>query len=492
MIDHIKEARLLYIRKGILKREFLRNEIALSWARSYQVHNVDISKIEKNNDIRSKKIQITNEEKQKFSFIDAIIIMDKKGRTIGHYELTGNELYHRWIFLEKNIGTNGLALTFNTKKPTYVSGYEHYHEGLFDKVTFAIPHISGTNFYIIGFILSMKTQNFLTEQSSLIDFSKVIFDRLQLEKEDPRITESTTLDSFFVGYSEKMTHFKDKINQLIYIDNNVFLQGEKGSGKETVARLIHSMSPRKNEKFHSLYCDKLPTTVIVEEKMKAYRRTLEDPSRDNYGIIYCEAFETLSMKSQDVLIRLLECKPVNKNSVNTSNGSGYRFIFTSEKDMDEIRKSGLVNDKLLNRINVFTVKIPSLIEVKEDLPLLISQRIDKYVKQLFLNPIVFSELLINNLTRYSWPGNYRELDKVIEQIIHKGRHESIIDLSYLPERMNKKNTRDKRVIPLEKTEEIEIIKALEAMNYNVALTARALGIGRSTLYRKLEKYGIAI
>lgn len=487
MIDNIKEARLLFQRKGIIKRNFLRNEIALSWARC-QVKNVDSIKIKFSENKKSKKLEWTNENE--FSFVEGILIYNNENEIIRHYHLDDRK-YKEMNFQENVLGTNGIALTINNKKKSYVTGYEHYHQYLFDKITFAIPLPHENQLIIVGFILKMKTMAFLEIQDQLEELAENLLKDIRMQPYLQKKSTFTELDAFFIGRSDVMTLFKKRINDLKTMHNNLFLYGGKGSGKETIARIIHDGSVRKNEKFYALYCDKLPTNILVEDIFEKFSQQLSNIEQTQYGTIYCEAFEKLSYKSQEVLMKLLESKSVNSKPYKATDINNFRFILSSEKSLDELVEKELITSKLRNRINVFTVKIPSLVDVKEDLPYLVTSRIEKYTQQLLLNQISFSDGLMNALVRYEWPENYRELDKVIEQIIHKARYEKVVDITYLPPSLKRK-TKNQIIQPLEITEKKEIIRALNLMGYNIAMTAKALGIGRSTLYRKLEKYHIEI
>lgn len=491
LTDQIKKARLLYLDKGILKREYIRNEVSFSWARS-SFQNVNVEKLKIIETPIARKLIMTEEEKKAFFYINAIVIIDQNGKVIRSFLNDDTLPYDAISYDESSLGTNGIGLAFNKKEEMYVSKYEHFHKSFFDKLTFGVPKVNGTTYHIVGFILDLSTAEFLEIRPELVQLAQKIMLRLNIDNHENPKKINHSIDQFYQGKSEKIHDLKRKINQLASQENNVFLCGAKGVGKEMVARFIHEMSNRKNEKFYALYCDKLPSNVIIDEYFMKFKECLENSESTEYGVVYCESIEALSMKAQEVLTKLLECKPVNSKSENDCKQRGYRFIFSSKLSLNEMQRQNLIKQKLINRINVFTVLIPSLTELKEDLPLMISHRIDKYVEQLFLDPIVFSETLIKELTRYKWPENYRELDKTIEQIIHSARHEKVIDSSYLPERMRDKSCKSKVILPLEKTEEAEIIRALELMDNNVALTARALGIGRSTLYRKLDKYNIIL
>ncbi|MBN2899617.1 MAG: sigma-54-dependent Fis family transcriptional regulator [Clostridia bacterium] len=491
MNNEIKEARELYTRKGILKREILRDEIALSWARS-SFYNINMQKlpIQENNQLH--ELRLSNDDQEEFEFVDAILILDQVGRLIGCYKKSPLVPYEKISYEESNIGTNGIGLAFNLKKESYVSNYEHYHQLFFDKITYGIPKTEGTNFRTLGFVLSLDSKSFENKKTDLLALSQKIILQMDDQKSQNIERMPTSIDSYFEGKSDTMKYFKQRIGQSSMMENHIFIHGAKGTGKEIVARAIHKMSPRNGEKIHVLYCDKLPADVIIEDYFDHFKSRLEDCRVEGYGLVYCEAIESLSVKAQDVLTRLLECKPINTNRDKHCKNKGYRFIFSSELTLAEMESKGLMNKKLLNRINGFTINIPSLSDIKEDLPTLITQRIDKYVAQFYLDPIVFSNDLINVLTRYPWPENYRELDKIIEKIIYQGRHEKIIDQRYVPKSLQKNGGSTEQLLPLAVTEKKEIIKALELMDYNVALTARALGIGRSTLYRKLEKYHIEL
>ena len=489
MNDKIKESRLLFQRKGIMRREFLRNEIALSWARS-QVFNIDTEKLEINETSRAKKLSY--KDSKIYSFIDAILIFKDDNTLVRYYQRDPEKQFSYMNYTENNLGTNGIGLSKNFKRPFYVSAYEHYHQYLFDKITFGFPLVHDEQDIIIGFVLSLTTNEFLNRQSDIEDLALDISQKIQLNEpsliEDKSLIQSINTNS----KSSVMKSYNKKIADVQMLDNHLFLEGKKGSGKEITARLIHENSIRKNQKFYSLYCDKLPTDILIEKITNQFFRSIESDASDLYGTIYCEGFETLPYKIQELLTRLLESKPVNSNQIKASNKNGFRFIFSSEKSIDELIKKKLIHAKLKNRINLFTIKIPELREIKEDLPFLINKGIEKYASQFLIEPVLFTDDLMNFLTRYDWPENYRELDKVIERLIYKGRSEKIIDIAYLPSYLKNSNDVQEEIIPLEITEKQQIIRALEIMNFNMALTAKALGIGRSTLYRKLDKYNIEI
>lgn len=489
MNDKIQEARLLFKRKGIMRREFIRNEIAISWARS-QVYNVNCENVNTCKFKGVKKLEISDEYLNKIENLDAVVLVNEKGEILKYYLKSEKMIYKQLSFSETEIGTNGIALSLSSEKMIFVSGYEHYHQIFFDKISIGIPFEQDGKKYAVGLILSKTDENNLDQKEIFQEFSEMIFYKNSIDSKEEKCKKISEIDEFFIGHSEELLAFKAKVNGLKNMDNNIFLNGKKGSGKEIVARIIHDASSRKNQNFYTLYCDKLPTDVLINEVLKNFEEILVSGDTSRYGTVYCEGFEALSLKSQEVLIRLLESKPVNSNGLESSVENGFRYIFSSELELDKLEGESLVYRKLLNRIKVFTVRIPLLSEIREDLPLLITDRILKYSKQLLLDPIVFSDELMTELIRYDWPGNYREFDKVVEQIIHKGRHEKIIDLSYAPKQLRKNTLDDDMIEPLENVERKEILKALIIMDYNIALTAKALGIGRSTLYRKLEKYNI--
>lgn len=487
MNDVIKESRLLFQRKGIMRRDFLRNEIALSWARS-QVFNVDTEKLEINKTNRAK--ELSYKESKIYPFIDAILIFKDDNSLVRYYQRDPDKQFSFMIYTENKLGTNGIGLSKNFKRPFYVSAYEHYHQYLFDKITFGFPVVHENQEIIMGFVLSLTTKEFLNKQSDIEELALDISQEIQLN-EPALIEDNSQIQSInTVGKSPLMKSYNKKIADVQTLDNHLFLQGKKGSGKEITARRIHENSIRKNQHFYTLYCDKLPTDILIDKISNHFFKAIESGTSDLFGTIYCEGFEILPYKIQELLTRLLESKPINSKGLEFSNKNAFRVIFSSERAMDELFNDKLIHSKLKNRINLFTVKIPELKEIKEDLPFLINKAIEKYTNQFLIDPVLFTDDLMTFLIRYDWPENYRELDKVIESIIYKGRSEKIIDRAYLPSYLRNDNVTKKEIIPLEITEKQEIMRALEILNFNMALTAKALGIGRSTLYRKLDKYNI--
>ncbi len=489
MMNKIKETRDLYRRKGIMRREFLRNEVALSWARS-QVFNVDEKVLEFDETKKIQSLIIDNNYEQKYPFIESVLILNEDGKILACHNKNDDIAYQMISYDEKNIGTNGIGLCLRTMAPKYISAYEHFHQLFFERITFGIPIKNNDVTYIVGLILSLTTKEFLEIQSDLEKISEEFLANLKTVHEIETTHEFSDLDTYFTGSSDVISTFKSKIVQLNTMDNNIFIHGASGTGKEIIARFIHQNSARKDQQFYSVYCDKLPMTILVNDILEQFTTTLHNNDTTSYGTIYIEAIEALSLKSQKVLTRLLECKPVNTNREKASFCNGFRFIFSSELPLDSMSEKGLISKKLLNRINVFTVEIPRLKDSRADIPVLLEKRIEKYTNQFIIEGLSFSEELAETLEAYEWPGNYRELDKVVERIVHKARHEKVVDTAYLPKGYAGKDKGSDDVKPLEITEKNEILKALHIMDYNIALTARALGIGRSTLYRKLDKYHI--
>ena len=299
-----------------------------------------------------------------------------------------------------------------------------------------------------------------------------------------------------IGRSLKMRMIFEKIPVIANSDLNVLIEGETGAGKDLLARIIHRHSKRKDKPFVRISCPSIPDTLLESElfgyKKGAFTGAVNDkPGKFeicNGGTIYLDEVGDIPLHLQVKLLRVIEEREFEKLGDNTPVKVDVRIIAATNKNLEEEVKKGNFREDLYYRLNVLTVKLPPLRDRREDIPSLIEYLIDKLNRKRGKDVIGIEEEAMEILCSYNWPGNVRELQNVFEYIfVHINSR--VIGVKDLPPylRQRKKRLRMGSIAEVEKE---LIIKALEETAGNKNEVARLLGISRTTLWRKMKKYGI--
>jgi len=494
--EMVKNARNLFFSKGIMNRDVLRKDISISWARS-QMFSVNRNKYNKANIQYIKEI-ILEEKNEKIYSDDLICILgiNKTGNPIINFYSKIEDLNFLEVnFKTNSIGTNGIGMAIINNKSSWTNPCENYNELLDDYTIIGIPNSYENEDHVIGYIYK-KNRIINNKDIELFEeYSNEIIEKIPKKNDNNQRFFSYKIDKFsnyFAGNSKVYLEFLDKFNSLKTLNSNIFIEGKKGTGKEILARLFHEESQNKNKNFLPIYCDKIPEEIFINDYIKSFLLETVPNQYDKVGTIYFESIDSLSYKSQEQLTRLLESKPINRKPIKPSNIKKCRFLFSSENSLEFLKNNNYILERLLARINVMTIRIPEIKDIKLDLKELICYRIDKFSKKYYLEKIEFSDELIEKLTENDWDENYRELDKVIEGIIRIGRHESLIGVEYYSELVKSNSYENNCIKPIHVVEKEHIEGVLKILNFNLLEASKVLGISRSTLYRKIEKYNIKI
>jgi transcriptional regulator with PAS, ATPase and Fis domain len=281
----------------------------------------------------------------------------------------------------------------------------------------------------------------------------------------------------------------------------VLLTGESGTGKELAARAIHFHSAQKNGPFIALNCSAFAESLIESElfgheegaftgatKSKSGRFELA-----NGGTLFLDEIGDISLPLQTKLLRILETKQFEKVGGSKSISINARIITATNKNLEEEIQAGRFREDLFYRINVVNIHLPPLRERIDDLPLLIDHFIQSFNK-LFRKSIEgVSKDVYRIFTKYSWPGNIRELENVLEHcfVICRGM---VIEAEHLPEKISSNTKRTLTPSTSEhspkRSEREMIIGVLEKHRWNKSRTAAELEIDPSTLWRKMKRLRI--
>ncbi|WP_339727747.1 sigma-54 dependent transcriptional regulator [uncultured Gimesia sp.] len=313
--------------------------------------------------------------------------------------------------------------------------------------------------------------------------------------------------SNIVGQDYKMQKMFDLIESVAETRTTVLILGENGTGKTMTARAIHQLSDRCNQPFVEVACGALPDSLLESELFGHKAGSFTGASHDKIGkflqadggTLFLDEIATASPSLQVKLLRVLqdhEFEPVGDNKTHTVD---IRLILATNQNLEDMVASGEFRQDLYYRINVITLTQPALRERMSDIPLLIEHYLKVYNEQIGKSIKGFDASAIQAMLKYSWPGNVRELINVIERsvVLTKGDYIRVPDL---PEQIRQEQpytlSAENRMgsgslkTALANPERQIIIEALESNGWNRQNTAKALGINRTTLYKKMKKYDI--
>jgi two-component system response regulator HydG len=307
-----------------------------------------------------------------------------------------------------------------------------------------------------------------------------------------------------VGRSPRMRALVRKIASLRHNESHVLIYGESGTGKELVARALHAASPRASRRFVPVDCGALPETIIESELFGHAKGAFTGAVGASGlfrvadgGTLFLDEIGELPAAVQAKLLRALQEKEVRPVGSATAVPVDLRIITATHRDLERMVAQGSFRTDLFYRLNVVRIEIPPLRERSEDIPLLAHHFIAKYARR--AQPIEgIEEAALERLCEHDWPGNVRELENVIEAAIAlaPGPRLRASDLPFQPSSLASGPPREPggdppqtRVLPLSLAayERAAIERALAEAHGDATAAARMLGIGRSTLYRKLAR-----
>ena len=306
-----------------------------------------------------------------------------------------------------------------------------------------------------------------------------------------------------VSRSPAMHRIFKILPQVSESDSTILIQGETGTGKELLARAIHDLSPRREKPFIAINCGALPDTLLESElfgyKAGAFTSATKDkPGRfalAQGGTILLDEIGDLSPAFQVRLLRVLQEKTFQPLGGTRPIKADVRVIAATNKDLAGLVKSGKFRQDLFYRINVVCLDLPPLRERKEDIPILVKYFIGRLSRLRGIEDTEISQGSLSLLVHHDYPGNIRELENIIEHalVLCPGQQ---IDVHCLPENLRASNPRHMPQAgiseALKSTEARVIMEALQQNKYNRLETARALGMHKSTLFRKIKTLGIDV
>jgi len=302
-----------------------------------------------------------------------------------------------------------------------------------------------------------------------------------------------------IGESAPMCFLYKVIGKVSQNTSPVLVIGETGTGKELVARAIHFNGLRCEKAFVPVDCSALTPTLVESELFGHVKGAFTGADHSKLGLlqtadegtIFLDEIGELSMYLQAKLLRALQEKEVRPVGSNERTPIDVRVIAATNRDLDAGVRAGTFRQDLYFRLNVVQIKLPPLRERKVDIPLLVAHFLDKFSDP--KQPVrALSDDALQRLMAYDWPGNVRELENAIECALALSSDNILTadDLASAPFDTLALNAPDSNeFVPLEELERRAIMNALRETGGDRLAAARLLGIGKTTLYRKLKEYG---
>jgi DNA-binding NtrC family response regulator len=314
------------------------------------------------------------------------------------------------------------------------------------------------------------------------------------EHEEEKESEIDDLPvSDMIGSSAKMIEIYKTISLVAPTNATVLIEGETGTGKEMIARMVHNNSSRANQPFIPVDCGSIAPSLIESELFGALKGAYTGADRDrmgvfeaaNNGTVFLDEIGDLELGFQLNLLRFLQEKEVRPLGSARGKKVDVRVVAATNRDLQKMVETGKFREDLWYRLNVVRVILPPLVERRGDVPLLAHYFLRKYNER-YHQQARLSESGLTVLENYSWPGNVRQLQHMLERLTILAPH-GRIDEAAVREAIELTEPRDSISDSLADTEADQIRRVLAATGGNKSRAAKILGIERKTLYRKLER-----
>ena len=331
-----------------------------------------------------------------------------------------------------------------------------------------------------------------------------------LRLEDPR-PEDMFLG--IIGRSKKMQRVFERIKKVAATNSTVLISGDSGTGKELVAQAIHKLSNRANASLVSVNCGAIPNELLESELFGHVKGAFTGAISNRKGrfelasggTIFLDEIGDMPLMLQVKLLRVLQSKKIEPVGADTSIDVDLRIITATHRDLEKAVALGNFREDLFYRLNVIPIKIPSLAERREDIPLLIAHFLKRFASADGRNRITFTQDALEILVGHSWPGNVRELENLIERLVILRGGSTIgpedLPAKFLQNRPLAVATEHLVALPeqgldLKKTisdlENSLITQALERTQGNKNQASRLLQLNRTTLIEKMKKKGLML
>ena len=283
-------------------------------------------------------------------------------------------------------------------------------------------------------------------------------------------------------------------------DVAILITGESGSGKEVIADLLHTLSPRSKNRIIKINCAALPRELIESELFGSVKGAFTGAHTDREGLfrqaeggtLFLDEISEMPIDTQSKLLRVLQDQEVRPVGGKTSYKTNCRIVAATNRRPEDAIKDGKLREDLFYRISAISVHLPPLRERRDDIVPLANAFLKRFAAQ--ANRVIsgFASDAIDRLTAFDWPGNIRQLQNEVQRavLLSEGSEVAAADLSITNVKAGPSDGNDTNFTLLEGVERNAIVQTLKETEGNKLETAKRLGIGRQTLYNKIKAYGI--
>ncbi len=314
------------------------------------------------------------------------------------------------------------------------------------------------------------------------------------------IADQDSSYSDIIGSSAIMEQLLTTAQKVAITDANVLILGENGTGKELIARAVHKASNRKDEVFISVDLGAISESLFESELFGFKKGAFTDAKEDragrfeaaNKGTIFLDEIGNLTLGLQSKLLSVLQNRKVIRLGSNKEIPIDIRLICATNMPLYQMVNENKFRQDLLYRINTVEVKVPSLKDRLDDLPLLIDHFLKIYCKKYNMPLKRISSSTLKRLEKHNWPGNIRELQHSVERAVIMSEVQVLEPNDFFLSQLDDNSPTDisSTTLNLEETEKILIRKVIDKHGGNISKAAKELGLTRASLYRRIEKYGL--
>jgi transcriptional regulator with PAS, ATPase and Fis domain len=391
---------------------------------------------------------------------------------------------------------------FKSKKPEIYC--KHKFSNGHTALVHRIPVLDDNGEVAYGF--GMVVFDDLRSLQEVLERNKLLEGKLMIYQEELKNIRGAKYSwDTIIGNSLVMQHVKLMSSKAAKTDSNVLIIGESGTGKELFAHAIHNDSKRFDGPFVKINCAAIPKDLLESELFGYEEGAFTGAKKHgkigkfelaNGGTIFLDEIGDMPLDMQVKILRVLQEKEIERIGGNRTIPIDTRIIAATNRDLKERIREGEFREDLYYRLNVINIEVPPLRKRKEDVELITLKLMEKLSNNLgrYVSNITVEAL--ESLKQYNWPGNIRELENVIERAINMTDNETI-ELQHLPAFMISEPCDELKDTPLvslrtavEEVEKSTIHNCLKVVGYNKLKAAKILGISRTSLYEKIEKYHI--
>ncbi|MCA0385124.1 MAG: sigma 54-interacting transcriptional regulator [Firmicutes bacterium] len=359
----------------------------------------------------------------------------------------------------------------------------------------------------VAFGFGMVIFDDLKKLQEVLEKNKLLEGKLHIYQEELKNMRGAKYSwKSIIGNSVLMQEVKHMAAKAAKTDSNVLICGESGTGKELFAHAIHNDSRRFDGPFIKINCAAIPKDLLESELFGYEEGAFTGAKKQgkvgkfelaNGGTIFLDEIGDMPLDMQVKILRVLQEKEVERIGGNKTIPINCRIIAATNRNLVERIKENEFREDLYYRLNVVNIEVPPLRARKEDVEILTLKLMEKLSNALGKYVSAITVDALDSLKSYNWPGNIRELENIVERAINMTEGETI-ELQHLPTFIIAEQHYEQREVTtltslkhaVEEVEKATIIKCLKAVHYNKLKAAKILGISRTSLYEKIEKFGI--